>query len=486
MNAPTEISDRIAGLTGIVGEKYVILRENDAQKFLRDWSGDYIATPACVILPATTKEVSQVVRYCREAGISMVPQGGNTGLVGGTFTVDATASVLVNLSRLDRIEEIDPHNYTARVGAGCIIQNLQDAVAEHDRYFPLTFGAIGSAQIGGALATNAGGLNVLRYGMARDLVLGLEVVLPDGQILNLMSDLRKNNTGPDLKQLFIGTEGTLGIITTASVQLFPALAQTESAFLALPELGAVTQLFALARTECSDLLTAFELIPQACVDLALEHQPTLRAPLDGNHAYYALLKLGSSGPLDLRGVFETFLEKAMEAGLIADGVVAESGQQSQEFWAIREAMVEAQAAAGAHIRTDISVRVSDIPCFISRATQYFEENAPGWLPLAYGHVGDGNVHFNVMPPKAAPQDIVANEGRALVAAIYDIVVEMRGSISAEHGLGRMKRDEYHRRAGTDSTQFAKTLKQAIDPLGILNPGCIFPQETGETERGKTG
>lgn len=458
----------------LVGEKYVIEAGPDSARFVTDWSGDMTSSPLCIVLPGNVDEVSSVARYCHQNGLSLVPQGGNTGLVGGTFTQDSAATIVLNLSRLNAVRSIDADNYTAQVEAGCIVQNIQDAAEKHDRLFPLSFGAVGSAQIGGAIATNAGGLNVLRYGMTRNLVLGVEVVLPDGRILDLMSELRKDNSGPDLKHLFIGTEGTLGIVTAVSLQLFPPAQNAETALLALADLQSVTALYGLARSHCADLMSAFELLPQDCIDLAVEHQPSLRSPMPEPYEYYALIKLAASGPIDLRGLLESFVERALEDELVVDGIVAESLSQAESLWAIREAMVEAQAARGRHIRTDISVRVSQIPAFITHAQQAVTKVAPDWTPIAYGHVGDGNVHFNILPPVDMPDDTIADIGAQLLAVVYDVLGQMGGSVSAEHGIGRVRRNAMRQQATPVRMDVAQALKDTLDPLGILNPGCIFP------------
>ncbi|WP_161635601.1 SMP-30/gluconolactonase/LRE family protein [Actibacterium mucosum] len=468
-------------LVQLVGERYVLGTGSDNDRFLKDWSGDLTSSPLCIVQPGNVNEVSSVARYCHEHGLSMIPQGGNTGLVGGTYTQDENKAVVLNLSRLNNIREVDADNYTMQVESGCIVQTIQDEAAKNGRLFPLSFGAIGSAQIGGALATNAGGLNVLRYGMTRNMVLGIEVVLPDGRILDLMSELRKDNSGPDLKHLFIGTEGTFGIVTAVSLQLYPAIQNSETAMLALTSLDAITKFYSLARSHCADLMSAFELLPQSCVDLAVEHQSTLRSPMQEEFEYYALIRLAASGPIDLRGLLESLVERAFEEDLVADGIVAESLSQAEMLWAIREAMVEAQAARGRHIRTDISVRVSQIPEFIRRAEGAVTEAAPDWLSIAYGHVGDGNVHFNILPPQDMADDRIAEVGAQLLDIVYGVLGQMGGSVSAEHGIGRVRRKAMQRQSSAVRMDVSQSLKETLDPLGILNPGCIFPAKTIDSE-----
>ena len=381
---------------------------------------------------------------------------------------------------MNSIRSVDPVNYTAEVEAGCIVQAIQDAAAARDRLFPLSFGAQGSAQIGGAIATNAGGLNVLRYGMLRDLVLGLEAVLPDGRIVDCRSRLRKDNRGPDLKQLFIGSEGTFGIVTAATLKLFPQPTHRESAFLALGSVEDAVALYALARAHCADLLSAFELIPRRCVDLALAHQPALRDPLPAPYDVYVLMDLSASGPLDLRGLVESFLETTMADNLVLDGALAASLPQAEAMWAIREAMVEAQAARGRHLRTDISVPVSEVPAFIAAAEAAVAKAAPDWTPIAYGHVGDGNVHLNVLPPAALSDGEIREGITRLLEDIYGVLDRFQGSVSAEHGIGRSRRNAFRDRQDPTALWLGKALKDLIDPGGTLNRGCLFDQPAAPT------
>ena len=412
----------------VVGAKCVLSDETTESPYLKDWSGDYVSAPMAVVLPSNVEEVSEVMRYCSREKISVIPQGGNTGLVGGCYTEDRENTILLNLGRMSEIRKIDPLNYTMEVEAGCIVQAIQEKADNHDRLFPLSFGAQGSAQIGGALATNAGGLNVLRYGMARDLVLGLEIVLPSGDVINGLSTLIKDNRGLDLKQIFVGSEGTMGIITAATLKLFPKPQCSETAFFALSSMEAVIPFYDLARRECADLLSAFELVPRNCVDLALQYQTSLKDPLDAHYPVYILLDVSSSGHLDLRAMIEALFAEAMEQGLVVDGAVAESLQQSHAMWAIREAMVEAQAANGRHLRTDISVSVFDIPSFIGEATEQVSVAHPDWTALAYGHVGDGNVHFNLLPP----QGLCLSDMCAAEKTLAHVAVSIGGKAQGEH------------------------------------------------------
>ena len=464
----------LAALAAIVGPGRVLTDPEAMAPYLRDWVGDYSGTALAVVLPGGVDEVAGVVRACAAAAVAVVPQGGNTGLVAGTWLDGRRAGILLNLARMNRIGAVDPDSATAVVEAGAIVEAIQTAAADKGMLFPLSFGAKGSAQIGGALSTNAGGLNVLRYGMARDMVLGLQVVLPDGQVLDLMSDLRKDNRGPDLKHLFIGAEGTLGIITAAVLRLWPAVTRSETAFLALRDLDALTPLQALARRACGELMTAFELIPQGCVDDAVGFQPAIRPPLSGRHDQNALVSLAASAPVDLRGLLEAFLSEAMAKGLVVDGVVAESHAQSAALWAIREAMVEAQIARGRHVRTDVSVRPGAIAPFITAAEAAVRRAAPGWRPLSYGHVGDGNVHLNVMPPAGLDEAAVMAATPGILAAIYGEVDAVGGSISAEHGIGRSRLAAHLARVDPVRQAVFAALKDRIDPAGLMNPGCLIP------------
>lgn len=467
----------VEALRAIVGERNARCEKHDLAPFLKDWSGDYVASPLCVVFPSTTDDVSYVMRYCAANGLSVVPQGGNTGLVGGCFVENNSTAVVLNLSRMNKIGEVNSLDYAVEVEAGAIIQDIQAHAERADRLFPLSFGAQGSAQIGGALATNAGGLNVLRFGMTRELVLGVEVVLPDGTILSRLSKLRKDNSGFDIKQLFIGSEGTLGVVTKVSLKLYPRPARRETVLLALGQETDVLPLYAQARTHCADLLSAFELIPRRCIELALEHQSGLRDPLHDAYETYVLMELAASGPLELKPLLESLLENMMAEGIVLDGAVAQSQAQSEAFWAIREAMVEAQAARGLHLRTDISVPVSQIPHFIKAARDAVSNNAPDWEVIAYGHIGDGNVHFNVLPPLNTDPKHVRDQIPDLTKTIYEVLGKFEGSISAEHGIGRVRKAANLSRKPASEMGISRGIKSLFDPLNIMNPGCLFDAES---------
>jgi D-lactate dehydrogenase (cytochrome) len=430
-----------------------------------------------VARPGSTAEVAEVVRLCAAAGIAIVPQGGNTGLCGGAVPGEDGRSLLLGLGRMNRIRALDPIDYTITVEAGCILAEVQRAAEAVDRLFPLSLGAEGTCQIGGNLSTNAGGIAVLRYGNARDLTLGLEVVLPDGEVWDGLRTLRKDNTGYDLKQLFIGGEGTLGIITAATLKLFPRPREVETAFLGLGRVEDVMTLFAEARMASGDQLTAFELIPRIGLEMAMRHVPGVADPLGAPHAWYALLDVSSSQAASrLRHALEDFLAKAMAEGLVADGVIAQSAQQARELWRIREGMVEAQKHEGGSIKHDVAVPVSQVAAFINRARAAVTALVPGARPVPFGHVGDGNIHFNVSQPLGADRAQYLARWDEMNHAVHDIAASLNGSISAEHGVGRLKIDELPRYKGAVELELMRKLKRALDPAGIMNPAKVVRVE----------
>jgi FAD/FMN-containing dehydrogenase len=441
--------------------------------YARDWMGDSRGAPLLVARPGTTEEVAAIVRYCRAEGLPMVAQGGHTGLVGAGAPSAAGDEVVVNLERMNRVRAIDPINFSAVVEAGCILEAVHRATAEHDLIFPLSLGAQGSCQIGGNVATNAGGINVLRYGMMRDLVLGLEVVLPDGRVWNGLKTLRKNNAGYDLKQLFLGSEGTLGIVTAAALKLFPRPTQVQTAFLAVDSVEAAMRLYAAARRDLADLLSAFELLSLATVDFALQRIATLRDPLATKAPFTVLMEVSASGLIELGTLVERFLELHMESGLIRDGALAASAAQARSFWDIREGVVEAQARQGRHLRTDVSIPISAIPAFMREASAAVAAVEPDCLTLAYGHVGDGNLHFNAVPPQGlAPERLIDCLERC-EHAIFAVVDRHGGSISAEHGIGRMKRAAFLDRVSPEQLDLLRVIKRGIDPDGLMGQSRIF-------------
>ncbi len=466
---PPNPVDQLADLLGERG----IIRDPDQARYTSDWSGEHHGRPLAIIRPDSTGQVAAALRVCNAAGLPVVPQGGNTGLVAGGVPSDTGTEILLSLERLDRVREIDAANFSMVAEAGCILSDLHRAAEDADRMFPLSLGAQGSCRIGGNVATNAGGINVLRYGMTRDLVLGLEAVLPDGRIWNGLRCLRKNNAGYDLKQLFIGAEGTLGIVTAVALKLFPRPTQTRTAFLGVASVEAALRLYAKARRDLSDLLTAFELIGRPCLDLTLAHSPDLRDPLDQPAPFAILMEASASGLVDLAALFERFLADRAEAGEIEDGVVAQSTTQARALWRLREDLVEAQHRQGVHLRSDISVRISDLAAFIEAADAAMLAIVPVVRILNYGHVGDGNLHYNVLPP--AGLDPAAT--RALVThaeeALFAVVDRFGGSISAEHGIGRLKRAHLAERLSPVEAELMRAIKTAIDPGGLMSPGRML-------------
>ncbi|TIO09440.1 FAD-binding oxidoreductase [Mesorhizobium sp.] len=444
----------------------------EAGRYLHDWTGDYLGTALAVLRPRSVEEVQALVRICAEHRVPIVPQGGNTGLVAGATAGGPPSVVVVSLERLNRIREIDAANFTLRADAGAVLQTLKDAAESEDMLFPLALGAQGSCQIGGNVATNAGGINVLRYGMMRDLVLGLEAVMPDGSLWEGMTGLRKDNRGYDLKQLLIGSEGSLSIVTGVEVKLFPRPANLETAYLGVSSFADAMALSGMARSVCSDLLTAFEVIGSECIAFAALSNPETRVPLEGEWPVHVLMELGCSSAIDGRALLEALLGEAFEAGLLGDGTIAQSRAHARAFWAIREDLVEGQAKRGRHVRTDLSVRLSDVARMIEAARSYVLSSWPGWEPIAYGHAGDGNIHFNVMPPLALSTGEIREQGRDLLDGLYGIVRGFGGSFSAEHGVGRSRRAVYWQWLTPEQQKAVSAIKAVFDPLGIMNPGCL--------------
>ncbi|UEM01399.1 FAD-binding oxidoreductase [Skermanella rosea] len=463
--------DRLRSIVGPAGH---IDAPGDMEPYVAEWRGRYRGTTPLVLRPATTRELSELVKACHEAGVPIVPQGGNTSLVGGSIPSEDGSEVLVSLSRMNKVRNVDPLNYTITVEAGCVLQAIQEAAAEVDRLFPLSLGAEGTCQIGGNISSNAGGTMTLRYGNMRDLVLGLEVVMPDGQVWDGMRRLRKNNTGYDLKHLFIGAEGTLGIVTAAVLKLFPRPKQVETGFLAVRDPDAAIELLASLRSASGDALSAFELMPRIAIDFALKHVAGTIDPLEESHPWYVLLEFATgSGGDAFRDTIEATLGEAMEAGLVMDAVLASSESQAKQLWFIREAIVEAQKFAGGSIKHDISIPVSCVGTFIREATEAVERTIPGARPVPFGHVGDGNIHFNVTQPEGADTEDYLAQWDKLNTVVHDIVLGMDGSISAEHGIGTFKREELKRVKSPVELELMRKVKAALDPEGLMNPGKVL-------------
>ncbi|MCG7600018.1 FAD-binding oxidoreductase [Halomonas sp. McH1-25] len=461
-------------LSVLLGPEGVLHDPADHERYVQDWAGDRLGMPLAVARPESTEQVAETVKLCRAHGVRMVPQGGHTGLVRGAMPDPEHAELVISLERMNRIRRIDPLNFSIAVDSGCILENVKRAAEAEDCYFPLSLGAQGSCQIGGNIATNAGGLNVLRYGMMRQLVMGLEVVLPDGRIWNGMRALHKDNRGYSLAQLFIGSEGTLGIVTGAVLKLSPRPEKTQTALLAVPSIKAAMQLYSLARRQCSDLLSAFELIPRECIELALEAAPQLRDPLDAAYPHYVLLDLAATGPVDLGEMIEALLTRGMENELVLDGALASSESQSQRLWQFRESMLEGQQRRGEHLRTDISVPISALADFAEAATQAVSMHAPEATIIAYGHVGDGNLHFNVLPPATLADEEKTALLHDIETLLFAVVDRFDGSISAEHGIGRVKQAAYLERISDMERELLSGLKRLFDPDQLMGMGRILP------------
>jgi FAD/FMN-containing dehydrogenase len=461
-------------LAGLLDEAGLISDPARSAPMLRDHRSLYRGHALAVVAPADTAAVSRVLAFCNQNRIGVVPQGGNTSYCGGATPDASSSQVLVSLARLDRVRAIDTANYTMIAEAGCILANLQKAAAEADRYLPLSLGSEGSCMLGGNLSTNAGGLNVIRYGMARELVLGLEVVLPDGRVLESLTGLRKDNTGYDVKSLFLGAEGTLGIITAACLKLYPAIRSRATAFVAVRDPDAALSLLDAVRTASGDCVSSFELIPRIGVDLTLRHIPGVVDPIDTPANWYVLCELSSSRaaePLD--ALLEQTLAQAHERGWVLNASVAMNERERESIWRLRESIPEAQRKDGASLKHDISVPVSQVPRFIDVAGDWVARNIPQGVLVAYGHLGDGNLHFNVNQrggTQAFQLQAVEQKARR---AIHDLVREFGGSFSAEHGIGQLKVFELERYAPPVELELMRTVKKALDPNGIMNPGKVL-------------
>ncbi|WP_076998033.1 FAD-binding oxidoreductase [Variovorax sp. KK3] len=462
-------------IKSVVGPTGWLDAPDDVAPYLQEQRGLYRGETCLVVRPASTDEVSRVVAICADSGLAVTPQGGNTGLCGAGVPSESQPNIVLSLARMRSVRAVDAPNFTITMDAGCVLADIQQAAADADRLFPLSLGAEGSCQIGGNLSTNAGGIQVLRYGNMRELTLGLEVVLPDGSVLDSLRALRKDNTGYDLKQLFIGAEGTLGIITAATLRLFPRPVQTATAYAALSRIEDVIALLTMSRRLTADQLTAFEFVPRFAVDIATRHIANTRDPLPGTAPWYVLMEVSSSaGEADMHGLLENVLTQAMDAGLVTDAVMATSDAQRLGMWKVREALVEAQRFEGASIKFDVSVPVTSIPDFVHTATAACLTREPTLRVLAFGHCGDGNVHFNLAAPPGDDGSFIERSDE-FATLVFDIVRSLRGSISAEHGIGRTKREAMGIYKSATELALMHRLKAAIDPLAIMNPGKVLPQ-----------
>jgi len=461
-------------LKAIVGPGGYLDEETGKAPYVTDFRGIYRGDSPLVLRPASTHEVARIVAVCHEERIGVVPQGGNTGMVGGGVPRASAGEIVVSLARMNRVRDLDAVDYTMTVEAGCVLAEVQRAAEEAGRYFPLSLAAEGSCQIGGNLSTNAGGTAVLRYGNARDLVLGLEVVLPSGEIWDGLRRLRKNNTGYDMKQIFLGAEGSLGIVTAAVLKLFPRPVDTATALVALPGAAAAPPLLGELREASGDEVTTFEYIHRGCLDLLFEHGEGHVDPFGDRHEHYALVELASSRrDAELGALLERVLASAFEAGDALDAVIASSGAQREQLWRMREEIPEAQKRAGANVKHDVAVPVSRVPEFLERATRLCEESAGGVRIIAFGHIGDGNIHFNLSPPKDGDAESFLERAHGLVPRVHDLAVELDGSFSAEHGIGQLKRGELERYKAPVELELMRVLKRALDPRGIMNPGKVI-------------
>ncbi len=470
--------DHLNQLRQIVGPAGYLDQPGDIEPFLTDHRRLYRGATPLVLRPDSTEQVSRILKLCHEQGIGIVPVGGNTGYCGGATPSSDGTQIVVSLARLKRIRQVDPHNYTLTVEAGCVLTEVQQAAAAQDRLFPLSLGSEGSCQIGGNLSTNAGGTAVLRYGMARELVLGLEVVLPDGRVLDDLTGLRKNNMGYDLRDLFMGAEGTLGIITAATLKLFPLPRTRVTALVALNDPAAAVNLLSHLRSSSSDSLATFELMPRIALELVFKHIQNTSDPFDAAHPWYVLLEATSAQVAEhLNDEFTAALDTALEQGLIDDALLAQNTQQREAFWRIREAIPEAQTRAGGSIKHDVSVTISELPRFIAEGTRICQQIAPEGVMVVYGHLGDGSLHFNINAPANSSEQ---NDRAAFFAkttvlnhAMHELIATYRGSISAEHGIGQLKRDELAQYKNPVAMQVMRNIKQALDPHGIMNPGKVL-------------
>ena len=464
----------LAELKAAVGDGSWLDAPDAVAPFLTDFRGLYHGATPLVLLPRDVDEVAQILRICNRESVAVVPHGGNTSYCGGATPDEGGSQIVLSLRRLKRVRQVDAANYSMIIEAGCTLAEAQAAAREADRLFPLSLGSEGTAQIGGNLSTNAGGTAVLRYGMMRDLVLGLEVVLADGQVLHGLKSLRKDNTGYDVKSLFVGAEGTLGVITAACLKLFPQPADTATALVGIDSPQHALELLARLRTAAGDQVTSFELMPRLAVELTVKHVPGVADPLDQKAPWYLLIELSSPNPRqELINLLTATLEDAAAGGTIRDAMLATSIAQARAMWKLRESVPEAQRRHGASLKHDVSVPVSAIPTLIEEGSALVRRLAPEGEVISYGHAGDGNLHFNVSQRPEADIDRFTACGPTLELAMFDLVESLGGSISAEHGIGRLKAAEFARRADPVELAVMHELKRALDPKGILNPGKVL-------------
>lgn len=462
--------ETLARLKDAVGANGFSEDPNVIAPHLEEWRSRYKGSSPLLLKPSSTQQVAAVLAACNESSTPIVPQGGNTGLVGGQIPLDG--EIVLSLERLNRVLDLDVENKSMSVEAGVVLASAQQVAREQGLLFPLSLAAEGSATIGGNLSTNAGGVNVLRYGMMRDLVLGLEVVLADGRVFDLMTRLRKDNTGYDLKQLFIGAEGTLGVITKAVLKLFPQPQEVCTAFIAVPSPAAAVKLLAELQAATGGLVSAFELIPRLGLELVLHHVPGTRDPMPASSPWYVLMEASGAARFDLKGAVEVCLISAADNGLSTNTVIASSEAQRSALWALRENVSEAQKREGASVKHDISVPVSAIPEFLERATAAVLSTVSGARAVSFGHIGDGNIHFNFSAPEGADGAAFLSRWDEIQSIVHQVVREFGGSISAEHGIGIQKRNQLVHHKSAVEMDLMRTLKRTLDPKNILNPGKV--------------
>ncbi len=462
-------------MKSIVGPGGFLEGAADTDAYCKSWRDDFCGAVPIVLRPKSAADVARIVKLCAETGTAIVPQGGNTGLTGASQPHDDMSEVIISTSRMNKVREIDLDNDTLTVEAGVVLQQIQQVADDNNRLFPLSLGAEGSCQIGGNLSTNAGGTQVLRYGNTRALVLGLEVVLANGEIWNGLRGLRKDNTGYDLKHLFIGAEGTLGIITAAVLRLFPKPSASETVWLGLKSPRDAVALLGHMKARLGEQVSGFELMQRSIVDFLISGVPGHEDPMPTMHPWYVLAEVTGQGePGSLSEPFTSALGEAMEMGLVDDAVIASSGAQSARFWKMREDMAEAQKVAGTGIKHDVSVPVSRIAEFLERANTALAEAYPGIRTCAFGHVGDGNLHYNPMEPEGwSKTPTFRSEREPVNRMVHDLVIELGGSISAEHGIGRLRLEENMHYKSPVEIEMMRTVKRAFDPLNIMNPGKVI-------------
>jgi FAD/FMN-containing dehydrogenase len=467
-------ADLIARFAAIVGTANALTDQAAIAPYLIESRGLYKGNAPLVLKPGSVQEISQILRLASETGVAIVPQGGNTGHVAGQIPRTGAADIVLSLERLNRIRDIDPVGNVIVADAGCILADIQKAAEAHDRLFPLSLGSEGSCRIGGNLSTNAGGTAVLAYGNMRQLCLGLEVVLPTGEIWDGLRRLKKDNTGYDLRDLFIGAEGTLGIITGAVLKLFPQPRGHQVAFAGLKSVEDALALFDKASSLCGPALTGFELMPRLGVEFTAKHIPGVRDPMETVHAWYVLIDISTSDSADsAERMMQAVLETEIASGLIENAVIATSEAQRRSLWHMRESMSPAQKPEGGSIKHDVSVPVSSIPAFMARADAAVMKAIPGARICSFGHMGDGNIHYNISQPIGADKDQFIGRWREMNAIVHGIVLKYNGSISAEHGIGQLKRDELADVRAPIEIDLMQRIKHAFDPAGIMNPGKVL-------------